>query len=226
MKSALRSIAAFIGFSALALQFWLEVGLPHGPGVIRSTFNFVSYFTILANTFTVLAMLLPLVAPNAALGRFLSRPSVRTAIAGYMIIVGATYFLFLRHLGTDQGLERRADEILHYATPILFLIDWLAFVPKGQCPVDDDQHVAHHPRCLRPLDDGSRCSNQLVPLPVRRCGEDWPSQGADEHGRLPRRVRRYCADASLDRSGDRILVTSRPTNAPPLPTSTSTEGTK
>jgi hypothetical protein len=134
MKSALRSISAFIGLSALALQFWLEVGLPHGPSVIGSTFNFVSYLTILANTFAALAMLLPLVAPGAALGRFLSRPSVRTAIAGYMVIVGATYFLFLRHLGTDQGLERRADELLHYATPILFLIDWLAFVPKGYVP--------------------------------------------------------------------------------------------
>jgi hypothetical protein len=31
-------------------------------------------------------------------------------------------------------LERRADELLHYATPILFLIDWLAFVPKGYVP--------------------------------------------------------------------------------------------
>jgi hypothetical protein len=132
MKSALRSTSAFIGFSALALQFWLEVGLPHGPSLIGSAFNFVSYLTILANTFAALAMLLPLVAPGAALGRFLSRPSVRTAIAGYMVIVGATYFLFLRHLGTDQGLERRADELLHYATPIL--IDWLAFVPKGYVP--------------------------------------------------------------------------------------------
>jgi hypothetical protein len=94
MKSVLRSISAFIGFSALALQFWLEVGLPHGSSVIGSTFNFFSYLTILTNTIAALAMLLPLVAPGAALGRFLSRPSVRTAIAGYMVIVGATYFLF------------------------------------------------------------------------------------------------------------------------------------
>ena len=134
MKSALRSIAALIGVSALVLQIWLELRLQHGPGVIGSTINFVSYFTILANIFAVLAMLLPLLAPDTALGRFLARPSVRTAITGYMVVVGATYFLFLRHLGTDQGLERRADELLHYATPTLFLIDWLAFVPKGYVP--------------------------------------------------------------------------------------------
>lgn len=113
------------------MQFWLGVDLPHGRSLIGSIFTFVSYLTIQANTFAALAMLLPVVAPGAALGRFLSRPSVRTAIAGYMVIVGATYFLFLRHLGTDQGLERRADELPHYATPILFLIGWLAFVPKA-----------------------------------------------------------------------------------------------
>jgi hypothetical protein len=100
--------------------------------MIGSTINFVSYFTILANTFATLAMLVPLVAPHSAPGHFLSNPPVRTAIAGYMIIVGATYFLFLRHLGTDWGLERRADQLLHYVIPILFLIDWLVFVPKGQ----------------------------------------------------------------------------------------------
>ena len=89
MKSALRSISAFIGFSALALQFWLEVGLPHGRSLIGSTFNFFSYLTILTNTFGALAMLLPLVAPGTALGGFLSRPSVRT-MAGYTLTVGAT----------------------------------------------------------------------------------------------------------------------------------------
>jgi hypothetical protein len=123
-----------MGFSALALQFWLEVRLPHGPGIVGSTINFFSYFTILANTFAAFAMLVPLVASDGGLGRFLSRPSVRTAIAGYMIIVGAIYFLFLRHIGNDQGLERRADQLMHYATPILFMIDWLVFVPKGHVP--------------------------------------------------------------------------------------------
>ena len=76
MKSAFRTIAALTGLSALALQFWLELRLPHGPGIIGSTINFFSYFTVLANAFAALAMLLPLAAPDAALGRFLSRPSV------------------------------------------------------------------------------------------------------------------------------------------------------
>jgi hypothetical protein len=34
----------------------------------------------------------------------------------------------------DDGLERRADQILHYVTPAMFLIDWLAWVPRGRVP--------------------------------------------------------------------------------------------
>src|SRR5689334_24285607 len=131
MQTTLRVIAAAIGFIALALQFLLEIQLPRGPGLFGSTVQFFSYFTILANGVAAVAMLVPVIASESRLGRFLSKPSVRTAMAGYLIVVGGTYFLFLRHVGTDQGLERVADELMHYVTPVLFMVDWLAFVPKG-----------------------------------------------------------------------------------------------
>ena len=134
MKTTLRAIAAGIGLVALALQFWLEVHLPRGPGLFKSTVNFFSYFTILANSAAALAMLVPLIAPDSGVGRFLLKPSVRTAIAGYLIVVGATYVLFLRHVGDDHGLERVADQLMHYVTPVLFIVDWLVFVPKGNLP--------------------------------------------------------------------------------------------
>ena len=134
MKRTFRAIAAAIGFVALGLQWWLEVGIPKGPGLIGSTVNFFSYFTIFANTVAAFAMLMPLIAADSWAGRFLARPSVRTAVASYMIVVGVTYFLFLRHIGDDQDWERVADQLMHYATPALFMIDWLAFVPKGNVP--------------------------------------------------------------------------------------------
>ena len=135
MQTTLRVIAAAIGFIALALQFLLEVRLSGGPGLFGSTVNFFSYFTVLANGAAALAMLLPLAARDWRLGRFFSQPSVRTAIAGYLIVVGGTYFFFLRHVGNDEGLERVADQLMHYVTPVLFMIDWLAFVPKGHVPL-------------------------------------------------------------------------------------------
>ena len=128
MRTTLRAIAAATGFFALALQYWLEIHLPRGPGLIASTVNFFSYFTILANSAAALAMLMPLI------GRFLLRPSVRTAIAGYLIVVAIAYLMFLRHVGDDRGLERIADQLMHYAMPVLFVIDWIAFVPKGRVP--------------------------------------------------------------------------------------------
>jgi hypothetical protein len=134
MKTTLRAVAAATGFSALALQYWLEIHLPKAPGLFVSTINFFSYFTILANTAAALAMLAPLVAPNSSVARFLSRPSVRTAIAAYLIVVAVTYYAFLRFIGDDYGLERIADRLMHYVTPLLFLIDWVAFVPKGRVP--------------------------------------------------------------------------------------------
>ena len=134
MRTTHRVFAAAIGFIALALQFVLEVRLTYGPGLFGSTVNFFSYFTVLANGAAALAMLMPVIASDSRLGRFLSLPSVRTVIAGYLIVVGGTYFLFFRHVGSDQGLERVADQLMHYVTPVLFMIDWLAFVPKGQVP--------------------------------------------------------------------------------------------
>ena len=134
MKTTLRAIAAAAGFFALALQFWLEIHIPRAPGLLKSTVNFFSYFTILANCAAALAMLVPLIARDRGAGRFLSQPSVRTAIAAYLIVVGITYLLFLRHVGDDQGLERVADQLMHYVTPVLFMIDWIAFVPKGRVP--------------------------------------------------------------------------------------------
>ena len=135
MKATLRGIAAGTGILALALQFWLEVHLPRGPGMFKSAVHFFSYFTILANSTAALAMVMPLIAPDSGVGRFLLKPSVRTAIAGYLIVVGITYVLFLRHVGDDRGLERFADQLMHYITPAMFVIDWLAFVPKGRVPL-------------------------------------------------------------------------------------------
>jgi hypothetical protein len=134
MQTLFRAIAAATGFASLALQYWLEVHLPRGPGLLASTINFFSYFTILANLAASVAMLLPLIAPNSMAARFLLEPSVRTAIAGYLMVVAATYFFFLRFIGDDYGLERLADRLMHYVTPLLFMIDWILFVPKGRVP--------------------------------------------------------------------------------------------
>src|SRR5437764_15044727 len=103
MKRAFRAIAAAIGFVALGLQWWLEVGIPKGPGLVGSTVNFFSYFTIFANTVAAFAILMPLIAADSWAGRFLARPLVRTDVSSYMIVVCVTYFQLILHICTTQG---------------------------------------------------------------------------------------------------------------------------
>ncbi|HAH64441.1 MAG TPA: hypothetical protein DCL72_02950, partial [Rhizobiales bacterium] len=95
------------------------------------TIRYFSYFTMLSNILVALAMTLPWLAPNSALAAFFSRPSVRTALATYIIIVAAIYHVILRPLWNPQGWQLVADMIEHVATPGLYMVDWLLFVPKG-----------------------------------------------------------------------------------------------
>jgi hypothetical protein len=125
-----RLLAGSVTLFGLALQFWLMVGYRHGLGT--TILNFVSYFTILTNILLVLCLLLPLAAAGSPLSRFWSRSTVRTAVVGYGAVVAIIYAVYLRNIGHDRGLERLADQILHYVTPAMFAVDWLVFVPKGR----------------------------------------------------------------------------------------------
>jgi hypothetical protein len=125
MKTGFRIIAAVIGIIALGLQ---------GAELTKWTIEFFCFFTILTNCLVALAMALPAIFPGTSLGRFFDRPSVRTAIAGYIIIVAMVYHLVLRTYWNPQGWGKVADVLLHYVTPTLFVLDWLLFVPKGSVP--------------------------------------------------------------------------------------------
>jgi hypothetical protein len=127
-------LAALLGWFAIGLQYWLVMTGDIGPDPVNRTINFFSYFTILTNILAALAMTLPVIAPRTSLGAFFSRPTVRTAIATYIIIVGVTYHLILRHQWNPEGWALVADTALHYVTPILFVLDWLVFVQKRSVP--------------------------------------------------------------------------------------------
>jgi hypothetical protein len=131
MKALYRTIAGAIGLFAVGFQYWSIVLQRSDGAVFTPTVHFFSFFTILTNILAAAALLLPLAAPGPALARFLMRPSVRTAIAGYIIIVGVVYHLLLRDIGHEQGWTLFFERVLHYVMPPLFVLDWLLFVPKG-----------------------------------------------------------------------------------------------
>jgi hypothetical protein len=132
MVHPFRFLAGMIALSGLVLQFWLMTKYPNARNIIVTTTKFLSFFTIQTNILIVICMILPVIAPNGRLSHFMSAPSVRTAIASYSAVTGIIYFALLRNIGHDQGLERLADQILHYITPTMMVFDWLVWVPKGR----------------------------------------------------------------------------------------------
>jgi len=131
---AYRFLGATIALGGLVLQFWLMTKYPSSRGIGQTVIRFLSFFTIQTNILIAAYLLLPALTPMSRVGQLLSRPSQRTAVMSYSALVAIIYFLVLRNVGHDYGLERLADWILHYVTPAVFLIDWVAWVPKGRVP--------------------------------------------------------------------------------------------
>jgi hypothetical protein len=132
MKTLYRTLAGALGLVAVVGQYWLVTQGKGGAALPTSSVHFFSFFTILTNLLVAAAMLAPVVAPESGLGRLLDRPSVRTAIVGYIVIVGTVYYALLRKLDNATGLHLYLEYVLHYVMPPLFVLDWLLFVPKGE----------------------------------------------------------------------------------------------
>lgn len=130
MQTLYRLTTGAITLLAVATQYWILMEGRTGMALLQSSVQFFSFFTILTNILAAVALLMPVVAPQSRLSQFLMRPSVRTAITGYIIIVGLVYYLLLRNVGNQHGLGLFIERALHYITPPLFVLDWLLFVPK------------------------------------------------------------------------------------------------
>lgn len=125
-----RVLAGALTLFCVVAQYWLTVVDGALGPTMTSSVKFLSFFTILTNALAAVTLLAPVVAPRSAAGVFLARPSVRTAVTGYMIMVGAVYFLLLRDLSHREGFSYIVELMLHYVTVPLFVIDWLVFVSK------------------------------------------------------------------------------------------------
>ena len=130
MQTGYRVVVSALGWFAIILQYWLIASTRSGPDLVAWTINYFSFFTTIGNILVALAMTLPWLAPRSRLAKWLLRPSVRTVIVAYIIVVGLVYHLMLRNLYNPQGWRLACVVILHYVIPPLFIIDWLAFVQK------------------------------------------------------------------------------------------------
>ena len=133
-KRVFMILAAGLGWFALVLQFYLliTVALAKGTSFFVGVINYFSFFTILTNIIVALALSVPLLMPRSPVGRFFSRPMVQSGIAVCIVLVGIIYELLLRRLWNPEGMQFVADVILHNLMPLIYVLFWLIFVPKGR----------------------------------------------------------------------------------------------
>lgn len=128
------AIAGGLTWLALGLQFYITTSraVENGLGAWVGITRYFGYFTVLTNLLVAIAFTIPLLFPRHRWGFFLARPSTRTAIAAYIIIVGITYALLLRDVWDPKGLQLFVHQLLHNVIPIIYVVFWLLFVPKSK----------------------------------------------------------------------------------------------
>ena len=130
---------ALLGWYGLLLQLYVVIVTARSTGVPVATaiVNYFSYFTILANLLLVLVLTLSLHPEASALHGFCARPSVQSATAVFIAIVGIVYSIALRNVWDPEGLQKIADVVLHDAAPVLYVLYWLLFVGKDKLQFRD-----------------------------------------------------------------------------------------
>lgn len=134
MQRRYMTVAALMGWFALALQLYLVIARsPAGLGALAAAIvSFFSFFTILTNLLVALVLSFSRCSTTSQWGSFLSRPSVQTATATYIAIVGAVYSALLRELWNPVGAQKLADVLLHDAMPLIYVLFWVIWVPKDE----------------------------------------------------------------------------------------------
>lgn len=131
-ERVLSALVAVIAWGALALQLVLLLAFTRDSiGPLLGAIRYFSYFTILSNIAVALICSLIAFGVDARLDRGLAA-RLRGAVAVYIAITGAIYLTVLRSLWQPQGAQWLADVSLHYAVPVLYLLLWVVFAPKGR----------------------------------------------------------------------------------------------
>ncbi len=118
-----RLLLASLGLAAVGSQFAHEVVMPGFSAV-----NFFSYFTILSNTVTGLALLVLAVRPLPS--RPVLAEATRGALTVYMATTGLVFLVLLDD--GDPGLTLPwVNTVIHRVVPIAVLVDWLLVRQRG-----------------------------------------------------------------------------------------------
>ncbi|RJT37488.1 hypothetical protein D3227_17775 [Mesorhizobium waimense] len=116
-----------IGLAGLVLQFGITIpaSMQAGRSLLGSIVFLFSFFTILTNIGAVLVHTSLLSPTGYAWLPAFAGPRVRAGVAVAIALVFIIYATVLAQLWQPQGLFLLCDLVLHYVTPVLFVLWWL-----------------------------------------------------------------------------------------------------
>ncbi|MER9683413.1 Pr6Pr family membrane protein [Mesorhizobium sp. M0184] len=122
-----------IGLAALVLQTCITIpaSMEAGRSLLGSLVRYFSFFTILTNIGAVLVHASLLSSSGHAWFPAFAGPRVRAGIAVAITLVFIVYATVLAQLWHPQGLFLLCDVLLHYVTPVLFVLWWLVAGADG-----------------------------------------------------------------------------------------------
>lgn len=133
MGRFLQVAGLIIGLAGLVLQFCITIpaSMEAGRGFIGSIVFYFSFFTILTNIGVVLVHASLLSPSGYAWLPAFAGPRMRAGVAVSIAMVFIVYATVLARLWQPQGLFLLCDVLLHYVTPVLFVLWWLAAGADG-----------------------------------------------------------------------------------------------
>ncbi|PDQ19584.1 hypothetical protein CN311_18570 [Mesorhizobium sanjuanii] len=122
-----------IGLVGLVLQFCITIpaSMQAGRSFLGSLIFYFSFFTILTNIGAVLVHTALLSSTGYAWFPAFAGPRVRAGVAVAIALVFIIYATVLAQLWQPQGLFLVCDVLLHYVTPMLFVLWWLVAGADG-----------------------------------------------------------------------------------------------
>lgn len=133
IRTAYLALAVVITWAGLGMQFYLYLdwAFRHQLGVPGAIWNFLSYFTNLANLLAGITLLYGL-SHACGLKRTSIDPRKITSHAVYLSMTGIVFNLELRQLMPPGGFARLTNVVLHDVSPVLFLIYWWLYGPHAK----------------------------------------------------------------------------------------------
>ncbi|WP_036258297.1 Pr6Pr family membrane protein [Mesorhizobium sp. WSM3224] len=116
-----------IGLIALVLQFAITIpaSMAAGRGLLGSIVFYFSFFTILTNIAAVMVHAALVSPAGYAWFPAFAGPRMRAGVAVAITLVFIIYATVLAGLWQPQGLFLLCDALLHYITPLIFVLWWL-----------------------------------------------------------------------------------------------------